>query len=122
MHQLASLQAVALGSDTVQYFQWRKGRGSFEQYHGAVVDHLGTNDTRVFKEVAELGETLKKLSDVQGSVTKAEVAMIYDWDSRWAIDIMKGLSQETKNYPKTCIDTYRNLMRFGVDVDVIPSS
>ena len=74
MHQLASLQAVALGSDTVQYFQWRKGRGSFEQYHGAVVDHLGTNDTRVFKEVAELGETLKKLSDVQGSVTKAEVA------------------------------------------------
>ena len=122
VHQLASLQAVALGSDTVQYFQWRKGRGSFEQYHGAVVDHLGTNDTRVFKEVAELGETLKKLSDVQGSVTKAEVAMIYDWDSRWAIDIMKGLSQETKNYPKTCIDTYRNLMRFGVDVDVIPST
>ena len=86
------------------------------------LDHLGTNDTRVFKEVAELGETLKKLSDVQGSVTKAEVAMIYDWDSRWAIDIMKGLSQETKNYPKTCIDTYRNLMRFGVDVDVIPST
>lgn len=34
VHRLASLQAVALGSDTVQYFQWRKGRGSFEQYHG----------------------------------------------------------------------------------------
>ena len=27
VHRLASLQAVALGSDTVQYFQWRKGRG-----------------------------------------------------------------------------------------------
>lgn len=24
VHRLASLQAVALGSDTVQYFQWRK--------------------------------------------------------------------------------------------------
>ena len=61
VHRLASLQAVALGSDTVQYFQWRKGRGSFEQYHGAVVDHLGTDDTRVFREVADLGEELKKL-------------------------------------------------------------
>ena len=60
VHRLASLQAVALGSDTVQYFQWRKGRGSFEQYHGAVVDHLGTDDTRVFREVADLGEELKK--------------------------------------------------------------
>ncbi len=30
MHQLSSLQAVAHGADTVQYFQWRKSRGSFE--------------------------------------------------------------------------------------------
>lgn len=56
VHRLASLQAVALGSDTVQYFQWRKGRGSFEQYHGAVVDHLGTDDTRVFVKWQILGE------------------------------------------------------------------
>jgi beta-galactosidase len=28
MHLLSSLQAVAHGSDTVQYFQWRKSRGS----------------------------------------------------------------------------------------------
>ena len=27
MHKLASIQAIAHGSDTVQYFQWRKGRG-----------------------------------------------------------------------------------------------
>ena len=41
VHKLACMQAIACGSDTAQYFQWRKGRGSFEQYHGAVVDHLG---------------------------------------------------------------------------------
>ena len=27
MHLLSSLQAVAHGADTVQYFQWRKSRG-----------------------------------------------------------------------------------------------
>lgn len=121
VHKLASLQAVALGSDTVQYFQWRKGRGSFEQYHGAVIDHLGTSDTRIFREVAEVGEAVKKLSPICGTLVNSEVAMIFDWDTMWAIDDMKGMAQETKNYPKTCIDTYRNLMEFGVNVDVISS-
>lgn len=38
VHKLACLQAVACGSDFVQYFQWRKGRGFYEQFHGAVVE------------------------------------------------------------------------------------
>ena len=121
VHRLASLQAVALGSDTVQYFQWRKGRGSFEQYHGAVVDHLGTDDTRVFREVADLGEELKKLKDLAGTVVKAPVAVLYDWDSLWATDGMKGLAESTRNYIKTCRKAYRNLSSLGVDVDVISS-
>lgn len=121
VHKLACMQALALGSDTVQYFQWRKGRGSFEQYHGAVVDHLGTSDTRIFREVSEVGELLKKLSGVQGTIVKARTALIFDWDNMWSIEDMKGLAQETKNYPQTCIDLYRNLLSFGIDVDVIAS-
>lgn len=121
VHRLASLQAVALGSDTVQYFQWRKGRGSFEQYHGAVLDHLGSSDTRVFREVAEVGADLKKLSDIRGTLVKSKVALLFDWDNMWAIAGMKGLSEATRKYPKTCIQAYKSLLRLGVDVDVIPS-
>ena len=50
MHALSSLQAVAHGSDTVQYFQWRKSRGSAEKFHGAVVDHVGHEVRRGFKQ------------------------------------------------------------------------
>lgn len=121
VHRLASLQAVALGSDTVQYFQWRKGRGSYEQYHGAVVDHLGTDDTRVFREVEALGEELKKLSGVEGTVVNAQAAVLYDWDSRWALDDMKGMAESTRNYVQTCLKAYRSLSEFGIDVDVISS-
>lgn len=121
VHRLASLQAVALGSDTVQYFQWRKGRGSYEQYHGAVVDHLGTDDTRVFREVEALGKELKKLSGVEGTVVNAQAAVLYDWDSRWALDDMKGMAESTRNYVQTCLKAYRNLSAFGIDVDVISS-
>ena len=52
--ELSSIQAVAHGADSVQYFQWRKSRGGHEKYHGAVVDHCGHENTRVFKEVSHL--------------------------------------------------------------------
>lgn len=121
VHRAFSLQAIACGSDTVQYFQWRKGRGSYEQYHGAVVDHLGTSDTRIFKEVAALGEELKKLAPVTGSVVSAKVAMLFDWDTMWAIDDMKGMSDETKKYPDTCVDMYQTFTSLGLDMDIISS-
>jgi beta-galactosidase len=47
MHILSSMQAVAHGADSVQYFQWRKSRGSVEKFHGAIIDHVGHLDTRV---------------------------------------------------------------------------
>ena len=61
MHLLSSMQAVAHGADSVMYFQWRKSRGSFEKFHGAVVGHDGTADTRVFREVTQVGSYLEKL-------------------------------------------------------------
>lgn len=121
IHRLASLQAVACGSDTVQYFQWRKGRGSFEQYHGAVIDHLGKDDTRIFKEVAALGAELKELEAVQGTLVNAKAAMIFDWDNMWAIEDMKGLADSTKQYEKTCAQIYQAFLQLGIDVDVISS-
>lgn len=118
IHKLSCLQAVACGSDTVQYFQWRKGRGSFEQYHGAVVDHLGRNDTRVFKDVEEVGEMLKKLIPIAGSLVKAEVALLFDWNNRWAIEDMAGLSKE-KKYEETCRKQYEIFLKNGIEMDVI---
>ena len=61
MHALSSLQAVAHGSDTVQYFQWRKSRGSAEKFHGAVVDHVGHENTREFRDVTDVGIKLEAL-------------------------------------------------------------
>ncbi len=119
IHRLQCLQAIGCGSDTVQYFQWRKSRGSFEQHHGAVVDHLGRNDTRVFREVAEVGALLGRLSEVAGSVPRAKAALLYDWDNRWAIDDMKGLSADRRNYVETCIAQYEIFHRRGIAMDVV---
>lgn len=119
MNTLSSLQAVAHGSDSVQYFQWRKSRGSSEKMHGAVVDHCGHENTRVFKEVAQLGEILEKLSDISGSRTDSEVAVVFDWENRWALDCLEGLAKPTKRYNETCYAHYRTFWERGIDVDVI---
>ena len=119
IHRLFSMQAVACGSDTVQYFQWRKGRGSYEQYHGAVIDHLGRSDTRIFKEVAELGALLGSLGELRGSLIRSRAAVIFDWNCWWAVNDMKGLARSTKKYPETVFRAYRALLALGLDVDVI---
>lgn len=121
MDRLASLQAVAHGSDSVQYFQWRKSRGSVEKFHGAVVDHVGTGDTRVFQAVKSTGATLKAIDEVCGTMTNARVAIIYDWENRWALDDSQGFAKENKFYNETCLAYYRPLWERGIAVDVINS-
>ena len=66
MQLFSGLQAVAHGSDSVMYFQWRQSRGSFEKFHGAVIDHSGRADTRSFAETCQVGEALERLAAVCG--------------------------------------------------------
>jgi len=89
------------------------------KFHGAVVDHCPTEHTRVFREVAELGRTLALLDDVVGTTTLAEVAILYDWENRWAIDQTAGPRNERKDYRPTCVAHYRPFWSGGVSCDVI---
>ncbi|OPH58667.1 beta-galactosidase [Paenibacillus ferrarius] len=119
MHMLASMQAVAHGSDSVQYFQWRKSRGASEKLHGAVIDHVGHEHTRVFRDVAELGDALEKLSDVIGTQVPAQTAIIWDWENRWAVKDSQGPRNIGIKYEETVIRHYRAFWEQGVPVDVI---
>lgn len=121
LHRTASLQAVAHGADGVCYFQMRKGRGSHEQHHGAVIDHCGHPDTRVFREVTAVGEALDKLAGLVGSPVAAKVALIYDWPNRWALE-HAATPQRAKNYQGTVQDMHRPFWDRGIAVDVIDSA
>lgn len=62
--RLQSYQAVAHGADAVMFFQMRRSPGAGEKFHGAVIEHHGRPDTRVFREVAALGAELQQLGDL----------------------------------------------------------
>jgi beta-galactosidase len=113
---------VAHGSDTVQYFQFRKSRGSCEKFHGAVIDHEGTEHTRVFGDIAGVGKRLAALSGVAGADTPSRVALIYDWNTRWALDDVKGFLQDKTDYPGAVLSHYRAFWQLGIPVDIIDST
>ena len=116
---LQSLQAIAHGSDTVQYFQFRKGLGSCEQYHGAIIGHDNSDKTRIFREVSEVGQTLKDISEVCGSAPESKVALIYNWDNTWILDQAMFGDNRDKKYIETIKDHYAAWKSLGYDVDLI---
>lgn len=119
MHELSSLQAVACGSDSVQYFQWRKSRGSSEKYHGAVVDHKYGENTRVFRDVARLGERLLQIAPkVLGTCNQARIAMIFDWENWWAVEDAYAVDNHIQ-YQRVFLEYFRPLWEMGVDVDIV---
>ncbi|MFG2551196.1 beta-galactosidase [Streptomyces sp. NPDC048581] len=117
--RLATFQAVAHGADAALYFQMRASRGACEKYHGAVIGHAGRDDTRVFREVADLGRELESLGDATlGARTPARTALIFDWDSWWALEISDGPSRLVK-YQEVVHAYYRAAREAGADVDVV---
>lgn len=117
--RLWSYQAVAHGADTVMFFQMRRSIGACEKYHGAVIDHVGTENTRVFREIAALGEELEGIgSEILGSRTSAKAAIVFDWDNWWAAEYSAGPSRLI-NYCSEITAYYKALSEQNISVDFV---
>ena len=115
-----SYQSMAHGADTIQFFQLRRSVGACEKFHGAVIEHVGTENTRVFREVAQLGRELKSLGDqLLGAQNPAEVGIIFDWDNYWALEYTSGPSVDLK-YVDQIHQYYRHFYKNNIPVDMIP--
>lgn len=79
-----SMQAVGRGADGINFFQWRQSRQGSERFHSGMVPHAGV-DTRSWRDVVELGGILASLPDLGPSDAGARIAIVLDWDSRWAL-------------------------------------
>lgn len=117
--RLWSYQAVAHGADSVMFFQMRRSVGACEKYHGALIDHAGHENTRVFREMAELGRELVRLEDeTLGTRMDSEVAIMFDWGNWWAIEYSAGPSCLLK-YRDEIQNYYTALFEQNVSTDII---
>lgn len=117
--RLWSYEAVAHGADTVMFFQMRRSMGACEKYHSGVIEHVGTDDTRVFREITALGAELDKLQGVTlGARAKSDVAIVFDWDNWWAAELSAGPSKLI-NYTKEVSFYYRAFFQQNISVDFV---
>ncbi|MGC5288809.1 beta-galactosidase [Micromonospora sp. DT231] len=115
-----SLAHVARGADGVLFFQWRASRAGAEKFHSALVPHAGP-DTKVFREVCQLGADLKALAEVRGSRVDADVAILFDWEAWWGVELDSHPSADI-TYDDRLNALYRALWRAGVTADVVHPS
>ena len=117
--RLQSWQALAHGADSIMFFQMRRARGACEKFHGAVIEHHGRADTRVFSEVSALGAELARVGDAfLGGRTNAEVAVWFDWECWWGAENSMGPNC-LLNYVEVVERHYAAFHRLGVPCDVV---
>jgi beta-galactosidase len=112
-----SLSHVARGSRGAMFFQWRAPRGGAEQWHAAMVPHAGP-DSRVFREVCQLGGLLARLGEAGVADTRlhAEVAILWDAQAWWALQATRTPHADM-GYLAAVRSAHRVLWRAGVAVD-----
>lgn len=119
MHLLSGMQQLAHGSDSTLYFQWRQSLGNSEKFHGAVIEHDNSENNRVFQEVAAYGKRLDTLSSIKGTQTEAKVAILFDWESNWALKRGGGFGRPTRRYIQTLQEHYRFFWERDIAVDIL---
>lgn len=116
-----SLAHVAMGADAINFFQWRASAFGAESFHSAMVPHAG-EDTKLFRQVCELGETLQTLADagVQGSeLERSDTAILFSAESEWATR-SETLPSMKLNHWHDVRDWYRVFLDAGTRADIMP--
>jgi beta-galactosidase len=115
--RLGSYQAAARGANGIMFFQWRASQAGAEKFHSGMVPHAGT-DSRVWREVTALGEELGRLDGLLASEVRAEVAIVFDWESWWALELDSKPSSEIRLLP-AIRSYYAGFFRRNIAVDFV---
>lgn len=114
-----SYQSIAHGADTIHFFQLRRSKGGCEKFHGALISHSGSDETRVFKECSQLGSELKSLgTQLLGADNPAQVGIIFDWENYWALEYTSGPTVDLK-YVEQIHRYYRYFYDKKIPVDMV---
>jgi beta-galactosidase len=110
-------QQLARGADATVWFRWRSCTAGREQYWHGLLGHDG-RPLRRYKEAAQTAREFHRLArQLNGTTVKADVAMVYDYDSIWALRIQPGFQKN--DYHQAMHRYYNALFRAGVNVDMI---
>jgi beta-galactosidase len=84
--RLFTYQLVSRGASGLLYFRWRQPRIGCEKFYGAVLSHHLEGNSRIFKEISQIGEELKLLSSaLKDTKVIPEVCILYSHENDWTL-------------------------------------
>lgn len=120
--ELIALKGLGHGADSSLFFQIRRNRSGFEKFHGAMIDHVGHENTRTGRELQSLSGKLRLLEPhLNGTVVKVKAAVIMDFDTMYGVEIPCSIQKRT-NYMEEVEYYYRYFNQRNIPVDVLPAS
>ena len=110
-------QQLAHGAEGNIWFRWRSCTAGREQYWHGLLGHDG-KPLRRYREAAQTAREYHALArELDGTTLKPKVAMVYDYESLWAVRIQPGFPKN--NYHDAMRRYYNALFRAGVNVDMV---
>lgn len=111
-----ALQAIAHGADTVLHFRWRTAVSGAEMFWHGILDHSNVPGRR-YEEFCDLCQTVNNWKEIEGSVIKNKVAILYSSDQEYGFKIQPQV--EGMHY-FTQLKAYHDAFTcLGVGVDII---
>ncbi len=113
-----SYSTIGRGGDGILFFQWRQSQAGAEKFHSAMVSHTGEENSRVYQEVLQLGNEMKTLEGMVGATTPTKVAMLFDWENWWAVEL-DSKPHNKLNYIERVFAYYKVLYENNIAVDFV---
>jgi beta-galactosidase len=84
--RLFTYQLISRGACGVLYYRWRQSRIGNEKFSGALLPHHLEGNTRVYKEISQIGEELKLLAPaIKDTKVVADACILYTHDNDWML-------------------------------------
>ncbi|WP_028552632.1 beta-galactosidase [Paenibacillus sp. UNC451MF] len=114
-----TLHTIANGADGVFYFPWKRFPFGSEQNHGAITDFDG-KPTRMYDECGRIGKQLRRVAlQIEGSLIISDIAVLYDFQSRWHIECDSPWTGDKRLYEKQINMLYRTVRALGYNCDAV---
>jgi beta-galactosidase len=120
----AAWALISRGASMIEYWHWHTLHFGTETYWGGILPHNG-RPGRVYRELAVLGEELEKAGDLVASLTPdADVALLYDGPSKWALQAQPPLarpdgSADERSYQTVFDAFYRGAFDAGLQSRIL---
>ena len=115
-------QAIGHGADAIVFWQWRNALNGQESLHGHIVGPDG-DPVPIYEEVQQLGQEMAKASAaLKGTIPTAEIALIHDYESRWAFAVQSQQHSREFDPISVLLDFYKALRDAAQAVHIIAAT